>query len=135
MSQFLNTSKKNTFLPPKRVSNQNGTRVLVGSGMCARRVPLLPTPPFHHKNNCKLVTILNITGQETASLPPFLTVHVLGNYKMGGWWGTVLIFSKISPIFEIWLCLCADCKENCLTLPTTVELTTLTNLNAAISCT
>ena len=48
---------------------------------------------------------------------------------------TVLIFSKISPIFEIWLCLCANCKVNCQTQPITVELTTVSNLNAAISCT
>ena len=48
---------------------------------------------------------------------------------------TVLIFSKISPIFEIWLCLCVDCKVNCQTQPITVELTTVSNLNAAISCT
>jgi hypothetical protein len=30
---------------------------------------------------------------------------------------------------------CADCKVNCQTQPITVELTTLTNLNAAIPCT
>ncbi len=48
---------------------------------------------------------------------------------------TVTNFSKISPIFEIWLCLCANCKVNCQTQPITVELTTVTNLNAAISCT
>ncbi len=47
----------------------------------------------------------------------------------------VLIFSKIWKISEIWLCRCADCKVNCQTQPITVELITLTNLNAAISCT
>jgi hypothetical protein len=56
---------------------------------------------------------IKISSKGTVSRTLLDTVHLF-----------VLIFSKISPIFEIVLCLCADCKENCRTQPITVELTT-----------
>ncbi len=62
--------------------------VLVGSGTCARGVPLLPTPPFNPKNDCKLVTIM-INSEHTlkvihfvcttASSVAFLSDHISSN--------------------------------------------------------